>query len=64
MQMIGKVSAFLRSYEVDLTYHHQYDGIESLNYVTCGTPSFATEEEAEQYLADLNTTIRLLESNT
>ena len=64
MQMIGKASEFLRYYEADLTYHHQFDGIESLNYVTCGTPAFNTEKEAEKYLADLSTTIRLLESET
>ena len=64
MQMIGKVSEFLRYYEADLTYNHKQDGINSLNYFTCGTPCFETEEEAEKYLADLSTTIRLLESNT
>jgi hypothetical protein len=64
MQMIGKVSEFLRYYEADLTYNRQQDGINSLNYVTCGTPYFDTEKEAEKYLADLSTTIQLLENDT
>jgi hypothetical protein len=62
MQMIGKVAAFLEAYETDLTYHHQSNGIESLNCVTAGTPEFDTDEEAEKYLADLNTTIKLVRS--
>lgn len=64
MQMIGKVTEFLRYYEADLTFNYQNNGIETLNCVTCGTPEFDTGAEAEKYMADLSTTIRLLESNT
>jgi len=64
MQRIGKTEEFLRNYQSDLTYNHKQEGVDSLNNVTCGTPEFETEEEAQKYLADLSTTIRLLESNT
>ena len=64
MQMIGKVTEFLRYYEADLTYNYRQEGVDTLNYSTCGTPEFETGEQAEKYIADLSTTIRLLESNT
>jgi hypothetical protein len=64
MQMIGKATEFLRYYEADLTYNYRQEGVDTLNYSTCGTPYFDTEKEAEQYLADLSTTIQLLEVTT
>ena len=63
MRMIGKVESFLTAYVADLNYHFNYGGIESLNPFTAGTPCFETEAEAEQYLADLNTTIELVRSD-
>ena len=63
MRMIGKVEEFLLAYHSDLFYHFDYGGVDSLNHFTAGTPCFETEDQAKQYLADLNTTIKLVRSN-
>lgn len=63
MRMIGKVDSFLTAYVADLNYHFDYGGVDSLNHITAGTPCFETEDQAKQYLADLNTTIKLVRSN-
>lgn len=61
MQMIGKMLPFLTAYHGDLEYNFGYT-LDTLNHFTSGTPYFDDEAEAKQYIADLNTTIKILES--
>ena len=61
MRSVGQVAVFLENYLGDLRYH-LVSGIEGLNYGTACTPYFETDAEAAEYIADLETTIKILES--
>ena len=50
--MNDKIKTHMLAYARDLTYWLAED-LESLNYVTVGTPYFKSEEEAEKYIASI-----------
>jgi hypothetical protein len=52
---------FLNAYLGDLLYHAEYDGIGSVNHVSCSTPYFETEHQLWGYIEDLKSVIDQLE---
>tara|TARA_R110000737_G_scaffold148839_1_gene178296 strand:- start:1 stop:183 length:183 start_codon:yes stop_codon:yes gene_type:complete len=54
------MEVFLKNYYRDLEYQFKQNGIESVNYNSCGTPEFQTEAEYVAYMKDLKSTIDLL----
>ena len=44
---------YLKAYHADLEYQFKQDGFEYMNYVSCGTPCFENDLEAQKYLSDL-----------
>ena len=48
---------FLENYYRDLEYQFKQNGIESVNYNSCGTPEFQTEAEYVAYMKDLKSLI-------
>lgn len=51
---------FLENYYEDLEYQYKQNGIDYVNYNSCGTPEFNTDEECVAYMKDLKDTIDLL----
>ena len=56
MSRLEKALSFLQAYNRDLEYGVS-NGIDSLNYSTNGTPFFYGENEATEYLSELQTLI-------
>ena len=52
---------FLKAYLGDLLYHAEYDGIGSVNHVSCSTPYFETEHQMWGYIKDLKSVVDQLE---
>ena len=50
----AKVLSYLKAYHADLEYQFKQDGFEYMNSVSCGTPCFENDLEAQKYLADLS----------
>ena len=50
------IKSLLQSYLTDLEYN-LYSGVGNLNHVTSGTPFFDTEEDAQEYIEELQTVI-------
>lgn len=59
--MSSSVLMYLRNYQQDLEYWTQGEEIYSMNFLTSGTPTFKTREEARTYLGALKETIKTLE---
>jgi hypothetical protein len=59
--MSSSVLMYLRNYRQDLEYWMQDEEISSMNFLTSGTPTFKTIEEAKTYLGALEETIKTLE---
>lgn len=60
--MSSSVLMYLRNYRQDLEYWMQDEEISSMNFLTSGTPTFKTIEEARTYLGALEETIKTLEN--
>ena len=56
-----KIKRFLKNYYADLKYQFDMEGIEYVNYNSCGTDEFHTEAECVAYMEDLKSTVDLLE---
>ncbi len=54
---------YLRNYRQDLEFWMQNEEVNSINYITSGTPSFGTMEEARTYLDEVEKTIEALKEN-
>ena len=52
---------YLKAYHADLEYQFKQDGFEYMNSVSCGTPCFENDLEAQKYLADLSDFITMKE---
>ena len=62
--MLGDVLGFLENYRADLKYQFgTSNGVSYVNYNSCETPYFETVAEFEQYISQLETTIKMLEDN-
>ena len=48
-----QLQGYLKAYHADLEYQFKQDGFEYMNSVSCGTPCFENDLEAQKYLADL-----------
>ena len=49
-----RLQGYLKAYHADLEYQFKQDGFEYMNSVSCGTPCFENDLEAQKYLADLS----------
>jgi len=54
------IKSFLQAYLDDLEYNVS-SGVGNLNHITSGTPFFDTEEEAQEYIEELQTIIEGIE---
>ena len=52
---------YLKAYHADLKYQFNQDGIEYMNFASCGTKYHETDEAAQKYLTDLADFIQKLE---
>ena len=48
-----QLQGYLKAYHADLEYQFKQDGFKYMNSVSCGTPCFENDLEAQKYLADL-----------
>jgi len=58
--MNDKIKTHMLAYALDLSYWLE-EGLDSLNFVTAGTPYFESEEEAEEYITNLYNTANKME---
>lgn len=59
-ELLREVLRLLNCYYEDMRYHAQITDVDGVNAVTNGTPSFDSEEELQEYLAEVQNTIGAL----
>ena len=57
VELIREVLRLLDCYYEDMRYHAHISNVDGVNAVTNGTPEFDSEEELQDYLADVHNTI-------
>ena len=59
-----KPQEFLANYHADLRYQFgTSDGLSYVNFNSCETPYFETDAEFEQYISQLEATIKMMGEN-
>ena len=56
-----RLQGYLKANHADLEYQFKQDGFEYMNSVSCGTPCFENDLEAQKYLAQLSDFITMKE---
>ena len=56
-ELRNEVLRILDCYYEDMRYHSKITDVSGINAVTNGTPSFDSEDELEEYLAEVHNTI-------